>query len=1047
MITHVLIINPQLAFTVALKQALERTGSFDVHPFTTADAAIEFLQDHPQDVALLQITGPGTDAATLIHALRSIQPDLPIVISPQQPQALMQRLGVQESINAPFTARDVIPLLNSAAAARDTVASLAPPPPPPPSHVTQRLDVPADDADLAARFEGASGGAGPLYDENIFDLDLDEIGQSAGVSEDTPSQSHSPRDFDELVRSSGSDEGRRLLHERTQSLIDFTLPGTGDLDRPREPGDSTRMFRQLADEEPPMPGLEDEGTVGDLMSGVVDTGFRDVLAILRGEATPETEESAVPTLSDDELQSVLSSFYDVEDDVSEVGPFSDIELEPPGSEGRNTARVILETTFDESTPPEQFSLDDLISSIEQQLPEHRPNVQPLPSWLRDTEPVVAEPDFLPEEPARVLPLDFTGDLYDQTTRPSSQQRIETRAGDMETEMVEPVTRSQPADFSDVEPAPLFADEDLPEEWAAVFDAPDAEAPVEPVTPVAADDWEAAFADAPLVEADEWADVFEAPPEHVAEAAEAESFEDAEPRLHPLEAMPDDLDASVEPLLMEKFTGVLDDSRAFETVTEPWQDADLDAWTDEERAESAALDGEPDTAALADDVEQPEPDVALETSAAWSEPAPPDEAEAETTYDADWGELEAVDAEELTWMDEPVPPETAAEPSEPLEEERWAQEDALEGLGPWPVVELPDESTDESVPPPPTETPEPERAAAWGAYLEELPAQSPPDEVDEPPVYMGERLPELPAVELPEFDTALFDTSFNQLAAFDFPDAEVLQFQPQVGARPVDDPRIAQVALSLTHASLESTAEATLLTHHGQIIGFAGDLTREDLEELRQAVSQWDNDIEQAHVGFVTLASNNRVVMVYTCRTVGELALSMIFAGSTPLRDIRRQGKRMVEALESTPEPEVALQNLTPIIEIRRAGETAPEPADVGPLVAQGALWLLADPNVALDEEAAEALSAGMQLQLAEQHWRVHAIEAREDYVYVFADMPAERPQAEIVSELKQRAGTILRAVAPALDAGTLWSDGYMVVSPGRLLEHDEIQDFVNFERM
>src|SRR5690606_26115294 len=135
---------------------------------------------------------------------------------------------------------------------------------------------------------------------------------------------------------------------------------------------------------------------------------------------------------------------------------------------------------------------------------------------------------------------------------------------------------------------------------------------------------------------------------------------------------------------------------------------------------------------------------------------------------------------------------------------------------------------------------------------------------------------LPTLELPEFDTALFDTAFDQLAAFDFPDAEVLQLQPQTGARPVDDPRIAQIALSLTHASLESTAEATLLTRRGEIVGFAGDLTREDLEALQHLVSQWNHDLKQAHFGFVTLASTNRVVMVYTCRTVGDLSLSMIF---------------------------------------------------------------------------------------------------------------------------------------------------------------------------
>src|SRR5690606_35060848 len=123
------------------------------------------------------------------------------------------------------------------------------------------------------------------------------------------------------------------------------------------------------------------------------------------------------------------------------------------------------------------------------------------------------------------------------------------------------------------------------------------------------------------------------------------------------------------------------------------------------------------------------------------------------------------------------------------------------------------------------------------------------------------------------------------------------------------------------------------------------------------------------------------------------------------------------------------------------------PADVGPLVAQGALWVLADPNAQLDDELAEALIAGLQTQLTEARWHVHTVEARDEYVYVYADMPAERPQPELVDELKLRAANILAAVDPGISPTGLWAEGYMVVSPGRLLEMDEIQDFVNFERM
>ena len=1009
MTTQVLIINPQLAFTVALKQALERTGSFDVHPFTTTDAALEYLQEHPQDVALVHTTAPGVDAPTLIYELRLLQPDLPIVISPQQPDTMMRRLNVQGSLNTPFTARDVMPLLTAAVEARDSVSTPAATMDQPSSiGATRTLDDIDDEFVVTTRFgaepHDASGAPSEvtfedvlndLNDANIFDLDLDQIQQATG-SQETPNLPRSTRNFDDLMRSMTTDEGRkpRPLHERTQSLIDFTLPTKDEPGRPRDANDSTRMFRKLAEEEPPMPGLEDGGTVGDLMSGVVDTGFRDVLAILRGDE-PKPETAGEPTLSDSELQSVLDSFYQAEDGENEPeseaedDPFRQFDEVTGGTEGRSPARVILETALDESSPPDQFSIDALLSSIEQQLPEHRPDVRPLPSWQRDTELIVAEPDFLPEEPSRVLPLDFTGDLSDQTTRPSSKQRIETHAGDMETEAVEPFARPQPTELPDFVDLSIFEQETpLPQPPVSEADYVDLsifeEETPQPQPPVSETD----FVDLSIFEQ-------EMPQPTAADLSifeeELAEFQDAEPAEEPtldeapesVAGLPEDVDASVEPLLMEKFYGAWDDSGTVETVAEAPEAAEP---IEEELAEPQVLEG------------------ALEAEAAEYK------YDAEPMLEADdadvWAELEAVEQGEVDlWSDE-------AQPEAP---ETWPELDAVDEAAAWDMAEAP------------LSLPEP---------VQEAPA-----------IWMGERLPELPELPVHSFDTALFDTAFDQLAAFDFPDAEILQLQPGTGARPVDDPRIAQLALSLTHASLESTAEATMLTRHGEIVAFAGDLTRDDLEELRRAVSSWDNDIEQAHVGFITLASTARVVMVYSRQTEGNLALSMIFAGSTPLRDIRRQGKRLVEALESVPEPEAVLAALAPIVELQRSATAPVEAADVGSLVVQGALWVLADPNDQLDDEVAQAIEIGLQTQLTEQRWQVHSVEARDEYVYVVADMPAERLQPELIADLKQRAATIAVAVDPSFDPHTLWADGYMMVSPGRELEMDEIQDFINFERM
>ena len=48
MVTQVLIIHGLLPFAITLKQTLERGAPFEAHPFTSVEAAAEYLRDHPQ---------------------------------------------------------------------------------------------------------------------------------------------------------------------------------------------------------------------------------------------------------------------------------------------------------------------------------------------------------------------------------------------------------------------------------------------------------------------------------------------------------------------------------------------------------------------------------------------------------------------------------------------------------------------------------------------------------------------------------------------------------------------------------------------------------------------------------------------------------------------------------------------------------------------------------------------------------------------------------------------------------------------------------------
>lgn len=397
MVTELLLINPKLQFTVTIKQALERTGAYTVHPFTTAEAALDFLRDNPQTVALVDLTLPGVDSAALIARLRSVQDDLPIVVSPAQPPAVIARLGVQGSIRMPFSARDVIPMLERAVEL--TAFALDP-------ALEQQFRPPADTDNEA--------------DTGFSSLDdvLQQVGDNSALFESNieadDTQAFAPDDADDpfrdLVDSMKQDVPRQPLPQRVP-FFEFTLPDEMEsrlhqIDAADEANDA--LFERLRGEEPPRPAAAEGGTIGDLMTGIEDESFRAVLSILRGQ----------------------------EDDTPPV-PFAPVPDVEPGQDvdrgGRKSpARVILEATFDDSTPLEVFSLDNLIQSIRQQLSSKPDAIRPLPSW-QDESSRLMEPDFLEHDLPDLEDADL---LHYQTTIPSRAQTPDELPVDFETESLQ-----------------------------------------------------------------------------------------------------------------------------------------------------------------------------------------------------------------------------------------------------------------------------------------------------------------------------------------------------------------------------------------------------------------------------------------------------------------------------------------------------------------------------------------------------------------------------------------------------------------------------------
>ncbi|MCA9910573.1 MAG: transposase, partial [Anaerolineae bacterium] len=285
----------------------------------------------------------------------------------------------------------------------------------------------------------------------------------------------------------------------------------------------------------------------------------------------------------------------------------------------------------------------------------------------------------------------------------------------------------------------------------------------------------------------------------------------------------------------------------------------------------------------------------------------------------------------------------------------------------------------------------------------------------------------------------FSTEFERLAAFNLDAAEREQ-TPPLGLPAIQDPYIAQVALSLTQISLEELA-AAVLTQTNEIIAHAGRMGRNDIEEIRMTIEdQWDTGTDQANIRFITLPSSGKDYLLYSRRTVNDLTLSLLFPGSTPLRDIRKQGKRLLEALMSVPEPEGYDDDIE-----NDSILTAASQSDVRNIYTY--IWLLRDPDMQLNEMVASAIESGLKVQLEERNWQILSLEVRTECVYLLADVPGEVAPYEVIRDLKRRSAEIARKQNPIFGKLDVWADSYLIVTPGRALDEDEIQEFISFERI
>jgi len=323
------------------------------------------------------------------------------------------------------------------------------------------------------------------------------------------------------------------------------------------------------------------------------------------------------------------------------------------------------------------------------------------------------------------------------------------------------------------------------------------------------------------------------------------------------------------------------------------------------------------------------------------------------------------------------------------------------------------------------------------FLEEEPTTAP---APPPPEQPKKPTPPPPPPTLPESEPAPDLGASARINIWDWDEAEETEAADT-------DIQVAQMAVSLTQASLESTADATLLTADGEIVAYEGSLSDEDIQEVVSIVSEGAQGLApgQSRVQFVKLNSTRLDYLLFSRQTEDDYLLSMAFEGQTPITEIRQQAKRLLSALNSVPAlPEPAPPAALPEPSKGGARLEADADVDVGPLTHYTFLWLPRNANTKLQYATTEAINAGLRVQMVERGWQVDLLEVQESYVYLVAGVPGEEPPQSLVRNLQTRAANIATTQNPSLNPQTLWADSYFVLSPGRELNLQEIQQYISF---
>lgn len=111
--------------------------------------------------------------------------------------------------------------------------------------------------------------------------------------------------------------------------------------------------------------------------------------------------------------------------------------------------------------------------------------------------------------------------------------------------------------------------------------------------------------------------------------------------------------------------------------------------------------------------------------------------------------------------------------------------------------------------------------------------------------------------------------------------------------------VTKAAQHLTRLTLESSAQAALITRKNNLWAYAGQLSQDAAKELALTVTRhWDGQKGSDLLRFVRLEATKAEHMLYATRLADDVVLALVFDAETPFSTIRNQAGQLVNRLSS-----------------------------------------------------------------------------------------------------------------------------------------------------